>query len=249
MSAVDLSRLETLTRNYAAFQARKSGLATALGGLMAILLFVAPAKLDYFEIQFMGRCLLEYLLLVPFAWLILKSLLGRMLYRGFGAVKESPDAGYERQRWFWIFGLAICLLLFGALVLLGFASGFLHAATVPPSRHPFPLWVLTLLLLYLAPTPWMLRGVEEARAYAVLVGLCLLWLTPLFLFSFLAPQSPHLPVPGASVLIPAGYVGIVFSVLAWSSLAMIRGWREHREYLALLRELHAREPVLDGDPS
>ena len=241
MNSLDLSKLEALTRNYAAFQARKSGLATALGGFLAILLFVAPAKLDFFSIQFMGRRLLEYLLLIPFAWLVMKPLLGRILYRGLGVVKAFPDARYERGRWFWITGLAGCLMLFQTICLFGFSSGFLHAAIVQPPRGTFPLWVLALPLLYLAPAPWMLRGVEEARAYSVLVGLCLLWLTSLFVLSYAALDAPHLRMPAASVILPVGYVGFVLSVLIWASLAMIRGWREHREYLSILRILPQEE--------
>lgn len=241
MTTLDLKALESLTRDYAAFQTRKSGLATALGGGLAILLFLAPTRFDFFEIQLWGRCLLEYLLLVPLAWLVLKSLLGRMLYRSLGVVKEAPDPRYERRRWFWILGVATCLLIFQALCLLGFASGFLHAASQQPLQGHFPLWVLLLPVLYLVPMPSAIRGVEEARAYFVLVGLSLLWLTPLFLFSFMAPAGPHLQIPGASVFIPVGYVVFVLSVLSWASLAMVRGWNEHRQFRAILRAL-PREP-------
>ena len=41
MTTAELEALGALTREYAAFQSRKSGLATALGGLMAILLVLA----------------------------------------------------------------------------------------------------------------------------------------------------------------------------------------------------------------
>ena len=44
MTAPNLDALITLTRDYAVFQARKSGLATALGGLMAVLLVGEPVR-------------------------------------------------------------------------------------------------------------------------------------------------------------------------------------------------------------
>ena len=46
MTTPDLDVLGALTRDYAAFQSRKSGLATALGGLMAILLALAALSPD-----------------------------------------------------------------------------------------------------------------------------------------------------------------------------------------------------------
>lgn len=236
MTTPDLKALETLTRDYATFQARKSGLATALGGLLALLLFVAPAWMDFYEIRLGGHPLLELLLGVPFIWLLLKAALGRLLYRDLGPVKATPDGNYERRRWLWFHALALGLLLFQALLLLGFASGNLRGG-VANSCRPAPFWVLGLPLCYLLPTPWMIRGIEEARAYTVLVGLCLLWLTSLLLFSFVPPNGPQLQVPGASLALPLLFLGSMLCVLAWAALALVRGWKEHRQYLALMRSL------------
>jgi hypothetical protein len=33
------------------------------------------------------------------------------------------------------------------------------------------------------------------------------------------------------------FLVIILLILAWGALAMVRGWKEHREYLALLRSL------------
>lgn len=236
MSTPELHDLAALTREYAAFQSRKSGLGTALGGLLALLLFVAPAWIDFYEIRLGGHPLLELLLGVPFLWLLLKAALGRFLYRELGPVKASPDGMYERRLWIWFHILALGLLLFQALLLLGFASGNLSGGGANPCR-PASFWMLGLPLCYLLPTPWVIRGTEEARTYTVLVGLCLLWLTSLLLFSFVSPGGPQLPVPGASVVLPLLFLGSMLCVLAWAALAMLRGWKEHREYLALLRSL------------
>ena len=161
-----------------------------------------------------------------------------MLYRGLGTVKASPDGGYERRRWFWILGLALFLVTVLLAALYAFAVGFLQAHHPQAAICPPPMWVLVMPLLYLLPMPWAIRGTEEARVYAVLVGQCILWLIPLFLFSF-GPPNPPIPsnwgmfgnLTGISLVI------LVELILVWGALAMVRGWKEHREYLAILRSL------------
>lgn len=230
MTTPDLKTLESLTRDYAAFQARKSGLATALGGFLALALFCAVLRPEVFGVQLMQRPALESMLFVPFIWLALKPLLARLLYRGLGTVKAAPDAGYERRLWFWLLGLALFLMTCLIAAIYGFVSGALMAAKpmvggLPPDHplfHPWA-WLIWMPLLYLAPVPWTIRGIEEARAYAVLVGQCMLWLIPVFLFAF--------------VLAPIGVLSLILGIAVWSALAMVRGWKEHREYLAILRAL------------
>ena len=239
MTTPDLDVLGALTRDYAAFQSRKSGLATALGGLMAILLALAALSPDLMGARVTGRLLVEYLVWMPFLWLALKWGVGRVLYRGLGPVKPSPDAAYERRRWFWIQGLALFLLAFLLAGLYAFASGLMQ---VNPSRAalcPPPLWMLLMPFLYLLPAPWVLRGIEEARAYVVLVGQCMLWLVPFFLLSFWPPRSASLPAEWGRFgdLSGIGMVGLILLILVWGALAMIRGWREHHQYLAILRAL------------
>jgi hypothetical protein len=237
MTTTDLEALATLTRNYAAFQARKSGLATALGGLMAVLFLTAPMYVDALGVRPMGHYLLEYLLLAPFAWLVLKTLLGRVLYRDLGEVKASPDAAYERRRWFWILGIALFIGVFLNLCILGFASGFLHANPAGACLTMPSLAALWLPLLYLAPTPWLLRGIEEARVYAVLVGECMLWFLASFLAFWSARPYRQSSMETASTVVQIVLVILLLGILVWSALAMVRGWKEHREYLALLRAL------------
>jgi len=77
MNAVDLVKLESLTKDYAAFQARKSGLATALGALMAILtmplILMHHVLVAHFGIKLvLGAVLFTYL--APLVWLVLKQL-------------------------------------------------------------------------------------------------------------------------------------------------------------------------------
>lgn len=79
-----------------------------------------------------------------------------------------------------------------------------------------------------------IRGVEEARACAVLVGQCRLWLIPVFPFSFVAPGFPVVPF-AANMALAAATVALPIGLPAWATLALIRGCKEHREHLAMLR--------------
>lgn len=247
MTDPELSRLETLTRDYAAFQARKSGLVTTLGGLLVCLMFWVVLMPTVFGVKVMQRPALEVFLLLPFLWLVLKAGLARLLYRGLGTVKPQPDPGYERRLSRWTFGLALFLMAFLIVAIYGFVSGVLLSANpvvgkLPvdhPLFHPWA-WLIWLPLAYLIPVPWAIRGVEEARAYAVLVGQCMLWLTPVFLFSFVAPGCPEVPF-AVNVALATATVALPIGLLAWAALALIRGWKEHREYLEMLRALPGTE--------
>lgn len=235
MTTPDLESLAALTRDYAAFQSRKSGLATALGGLMAILFLTAPMYVDSLGIRLGGHYLLDYFLLAPFVWLLLKALLGRALYRDLGEVKAIPDAAYERRRWFWILGTALFIGVFLMLCIQGFATGFLHPRPAGTCGTMPSLGALWLPLLYLVPTPWMLRGIEEARAYVVLVGECMLWFTASFLAFWSVRPYGNPSMEAASTTVQIVLVILLLVILIWGALAMVRGWKEHREYLAILR--------------
>ncbi|WP_291271084.1 hypothetical protein [Geothrix sp.] len=93
-------------------------------------------------------------------------------------------------------------------------------------------------LLYLLPLPWAIRGIEEARVYAVLVGQCILRLVPLFLFRFRA-SAPSLPQDWGLFghFTAVGLVILILLIQIWGALSMVRGWKEHREYLAILRSM------------
>lgn len=238
----DLEALGALTRDYAAFQARKSGLATVLGGFMAIVLVIAALSPNFMGVHVLNRLLVEYLVWIPLLWLAAKGIIGRWVYRGLGSVRAMPDGAYERHRWLWILGLALFLLAILSAALYAFASGLLTANHPSAALQPPPMWILLMPIFYLLAMPWTIRGIEEARAYVVLVGQCILWLIPFFIFSF-GPPTPPLKtgwglfgdLTGVSLLV------LVYLVLIWGALAMVRGWKEHREYLAILRAL-PREP-------
>lgn len=238
MTTPDLDTLSTITRDYAAFQSRQSGLATALGGFMAVILVITALSPNFMGVHVTDRLLIEYLVWVPFLWLILKGVLSRVLYRGLGTVKASPDGAYERRCWFWILGLALFLVAVALTALYAFTSGFLQANHPRAALCPPPMWILVMPFLYLLPMPWAIGGIEEARAYTVLVAQCILWLIPFFLFSFGPPNPPMQSGWGLF----GNVTGICLVVLIeliqiWGALAMVRGWKEHREYLALLRSL------------
>lgn len=244
MTTPDLDTLAALTRDYAAFQTRKSGLATALGGFIVLASFCMLIWPNVFGLEVLQRPTLEGFLLVPFIWLALKGALARWLYGRLGTVKATPDPAYQRKLWLWTLGLALLLLACLAAAIYGFISGFLMPAKPVAYRlspdHPLNLpWSLLIWapLLYLVPVPWAIRGVEEARGYLVLVAQCMLWLIPTFLFSFLSfPHQRALPRV-AAILGPIGFLLLLGVILVWSALAVVRGWKEHLEYLALLRTL------------
>ena len=234
----DLNALCALTREYATFQSRKSGLATALGGFLAVILVIAALSPNFMGVQVTDRLLIEYLVWVPFLWLALKELVSRELYQGLGPVKASPDSAYERRRWFWILGLTLFLLAMTLTALYAFTSGLLLANHPTAALRPPPLWILAMPFLYVLPMPWLIRGIEEARVYAVLVAQSLLWLIPFFLFSFGPPNPPMQSGWGLFGNVTGiGMVVLIELIQIWGALAMVRGWKEHRKYLALLRSL------------
>ncbi len=180
MSGVDIQRLEALTHNYAEFDSRKSGLATALGGVMALIVglnLIHPIRVlagPWWHIQ------AALVFLMPVLWLPLKQILFRRLYRGLGPVKAIPDLAQERAKWRWSFSIAMVLMTFQTLALLGFVSGFAGVLRQPetirllstrlPGVWQSWLWVAALPWLYLVLAPWWIKGVEEARAYLISLG-------------------------------------------------------------------------------
>ena len=242
MTTTDLESLGALTRDYAAFQSRKSGLATALGGFMAVVLVIAALSPNFMGVHVLNRLLVEFLVWIPLLWLVAKEIIGHLVYRGLGPVRALTDVTYERRRWGWILGFSLFLLAVLLSALYAFASSLLVAHQPHAALQPPPMWILVMPFLYLLAMPWGIRGIEEARAYVVLVGQCILWLIPFFLFSFGPPTPPMKTgwglfgdVLGVSILV------LIYTVLIWGALAMVRGWKEHREYLAILRAL-PREP-------
>ncbi len=238
MTTPDLDALAALTRDYAAFQSRKSGLATTLGGLMAMVLAMTAFSPAFMGARLGRRLLLEYLVWTPLLWLLLKSLFARLVYRGLGTVRALPDGTYERRRWFWVFGLAMFLLAVGLTGLYAFARGFLQAGAPHGDVPAPPLWLLAMPPLYLLAMPWAIRGLEEARVYAVLVGQSVLWFLPYFLFYFAAP-APRLKTGWGLFgdLLGLGILGLWVLILVWGALAVVRGWKEHRDFRKLLGAL------------
>ncbi|HEX9011038.1 MAG TPA: hypothetical protein VF804_11790 [Holophagaceae bacterium] len=90
--------------------------------------------------------------------------------------------------------------------------------------------------VYLLAMPRAIRGIEEARVYAVLVGQSVLWLLPFFLFYFDAPALKT----GWGLLGDLLGIGILVLwclIMVWGALAMVRGWKEHRDFRRLLGAL------------
>jgi xanthosine utilization system XapX-like protein len=92
--------------------------------------------------------------------------------------------------------------------------------------------------VYLLAMPWAIRGIEEARVYVVLVGQSVLWLLPFFLFYFDAPAPPLKTGWGLfGDLLGIGILVLWYLIMVWGALAMVRGWREHRDFRRLLGAL------------
>jgi hypothetical protein len=245
----DLSRLAATTQDYATFHACKSGLATALGGVLALLWFgvylvlvpfcgvfarvgIRPATSTRI---FLGGAFF----FLPFLWLALKPLLARLLYQDLGQVRMHPEAAFERQRGGWVFGIAAAMLAWQTLVVLvllhgirgAMASGSFAAAGFQDGLPWF--WVAFLPLAYALPAPLLLRGTEEARAYAALLGQALIWAAVGFSARLVHPSSL------ASQAWSVGFFLAQIGVLAWALVALRRGIREHRAYRDLLAGLPA----------
>jgi hypothetical protein len=242
MREIDTQRLEALTHGYAEFDSRKSGLATALGGLMAMIMTlhlvshsVRMLAGSWWPIQAV------LIFLMPLLWLPLKQALFRLLYRGLGPVKAIQEVAHEQLKWRWIFMTALVLMAFQTMALLGFVEGYAnvlhHPETIPqlPAKLPAVwmswLWVAVLPWLYLLLAPWWIKGVGEARAYLVLVGQGVIWIA----FSF-NQEGANVSRAAKAWMVPV-FIVIQVGVFIWAVLTIQRGWREHREYQALLRSI------------
>jgi hypothetical protein len=245
MNGIDIQRLEALTHDYAEFDSWKSGLATALGGGMALVMslhLIHPIRGlagPWWHLQ------AALVFLMPVLWLPLKQVLFHQLYRGLGPVKAVQNLAHEQKKWRWIFMIAMVLMTFQTLTLLGFVNGFIGVLLRPDSLQQLParlpsvwstwLWVTTLPWLYLLLAPWWIKGVEEARAYLVLVGQGSIWIALSFL------QEGANVGRGNKGWVVRIFLTIQVGVIVWAIRTIRRGWREHREYSQLLLSLAPKE--------
>jgi hypothetical protein len=191
------------------------------------------------------RILAILIFATPLLWAALKPLLGRLLYRSLGEVKLKPEVTYERQRWYWVYGIVMFLLLFQTAALLSFIQGFLGYLSHPPAVGQIPtdlpshwrswLWVGVMPCAYALMAPWCIRGREEARAYSVLVAQGVIFTVAGFSFRGVNYSAASEAWWGAVWFI------LQMVILGWATLAIIRGRKEHREYLAILRNLPREE--------
>jgi hypothetical protein len=83
--------------------------------------------------------------------------------------------------------------------------------------------------------PWWIKGVEEARAYLVLVGQGSIWIALSFL------QEGANVGRGNKGWVVRIFLTIQVGVIVWAIRTIRRGWREHREYSQLLLSLAPKE--------
>ena len=151
-----LAEIQQLTREYASFSQRRSGLGNVLGGVAGVLIFLALWLLGP------GAVTAAITLGLTVVWLVGKEVIRQRLYRPFGDAREFwPEPERRSHR------IIVCVL---AIFLAGFAVAIVvHTVTASAS------WAIAVpYLLFCLVTPWItwryLRTANEG-----VVGLYLLF--------------------------------------------------------------------------
>lgn len=149
-----------------------------------------------------------------------------------GLTRDYAAQEKARARTLWAIALLL-MLLAGLFLFSQIRAGMaLRDWEVPVPAGPWwrtgaPLREVLLTgivapLVLLVPLPWLLRGPQEGRIYAVLE-------VPLFLPRFFF--SPGVEAQAFGLFLPV-WMGFL---LVWGSLALVRGLRRHRAHGQLVR--------------
>lgn len=106
-----LGELDAVTREYARYSRSAGGLAWVLGGVLAIVSYLAGGLHSGSPAVSAG------LIAIPAAWLLARELLARPFYQALGRVEERSTPGERRWRWV----LAAYTVVVAAFVLLRLA--------------------------------------------------------------------------------------------------------------------------------
>lgn len=219
-------RLAQLSRRYARYSHSLPGLSLALGGVVIMLLLLAPPLIQN-QIQVCwenqrGLLAISAAVLVA-GWLFAKESLRLHIYQSLG-LAESSTSSFER--------LLNGLLAF-ALALMAIFYPVRWLAVKPhPTPDPTSVQVYVGLTACLA-LPWItlrfIRGIQESLLWVLLV-----WWALEFIWGFpnLGPSSPHADGIGAFFIL-AG----VFAFFGGLAIGLV----QHFNFLRLAREIRAQE--------
>lgn len=133
-----MDEVQALTRGYASYSQRRSGLGNVLGGAVGLIAFSLMWLLG-------PRPVTTALSIgLTIAWLIGKELLRNRLYRRFGQAREVWSPADRRHHVIWVGLLALCLLGFAAFIVAkgdatrpGALSYFVFCLITPPIAWRF----------------------------------------------------------------------------------------------------------------
>jgi hypothetical protein len=205
-------QVQHLTREYASYSARKSGLGNVLGGLVGITIYLLNGLL--------GHNLWTTILTIglTLAWLAGKEVLRAHLYQRFGTVSENPTPSTRKLR-SWILGISIPTAL--GLWLLAWIA-FLN-----PALHIGPI---RLILALLCASNIPLLGLRYLRTLdEFMVGFFLL------LCCAISSLGSTLIPPGIE-----GWLGTIWVPL-YSLILIARGLAEHQTFRLLAHTLQNRK--------
>ncbi len=214
--------LAQLSRRYARYSRSLPGLSLALGGMVVMLLLLAPPLIENqvqvcWENQRGLLALIAALLLA--GWLFMKEWLRQRVYQSLG-LAESSDSSKER--------LFNGLLAF-ALALLTISYPIRWLAVKPhPTPDPTNVQVYVGLTACLA-LPWItlrfIRGIQESLLWVLLI-----WWALEFIWGFpnIGPSSPHADGIGGFFILSG-----VFAFFGGLAIGLI----QHFNFMRLAREI------------
>lgn len=210
-AATDDATLAGLTRRYARFSRSAGGLASALGGLLALVAYFVGAFAPPDALW--GRIGLA---LTPLVWIAAKELLRTHYYQSFGRVTEVRTVA--ERRWHIGFTIAIGAIMVGVA---GFVIAGLLAGTRRLDEDP---WIIGYLVFVLA-TPVLIWYFMQTPL-EIIVGVFLMAQAALALVGvhYSLGQQPQAPIAGLAMIVIGVRQHLEFRGLQ-SDLRHLRGSR------------------------
>ncbi len=183
----DADHLAGITRRYARFSRSAAGLASAIGGGIALLVYFQGALAP--PTGWGGRLALAS---APFVWIAARELLRQRYYQSFGRVQEIRPVEAER----WHLGLT----LFTAAVSIGVVGFVAWQLVMGPTVSPGPDLVGYLTMIVLM--PWLVwRFMPTPLEF--IVGVFLVAQAALMLGGshYALWDQPHVPVAAVALMV------------------------------------------------